>query len=1795
MASPEEDFPRGDTSKKTDGSKPAVRHVEPDNLFQTFDTEENNKKRKITKEGDRKDAKKQKSSKEVSLKLNTAKTVDILHLKDIKVGMLVLGCVKQVTDFEVVVSLPSGITGFLPVTNISESYKKMLCRQLDLDNDTEEIFSLPHLFQPGMLVRCVVSSLGTTKGGYMSIKLSINPKEVNRGLSVESLKAGMVLSGCVESIEDHGLLIDIGVSGTRTFLPKPKSCQVSAKQTAEYKVGQYVTCLLEEVKNNGRIIRVSVNPTTVAQACATAQHGWTLSSLLPGLLVNAEIEKVTKNGLVLKFLASFTGTVDFLHMESERAASYSPGDNVKACVLYVQPSTRLVALSLLTHLLKPGSLLEPVLSDRVGEVVEGCRLMSVHNSSGAILELPEKTVVFVHKNYLQEVNVSLDLNKIKTAPSHVCRIMDFSPLEQMHTASLRKTIIESPFLTYQDLKLGQFLEGTVSSVQSTGMIVKMNSHIKGLVPSLHFADVILKNPEKKYSVGSKVKCRVLTVDPASRKLLLTRKKTLLDSTLPLIRSYGEAKKGKVSHGYIVCVKDFGCIVHFYGDVKGLVPVQELGTEPMVHLQQMFYVGQVVKVKVLSCNVEKENLILSFSDVVDTEGNSTKENLQECNVETGTKVEARIVKKLPHVLEVSILPEETPALLPTSHLSDHISNCTLLWEALKEGAVVSNAVCLSSKKKTVILTKKPTVVAALEDGFAAREFSNLQVGMQLVGWVKNIMPYGVFVEFPYGLVGLAPKSAMSDMFVTSTEDIFQVGQTLLAKVTNLDEEKHRVLVSLKVSDVSTGEEDSLGRLVQGLQERRTVAKMMSSRDDLKLSELLCSLTVGQKLKVTVGAVNDDGSATFVGDELPGVTILAKKYHLTGVTVAAGVKVTVVVLHADLHALQVHVSLAPNLVGKKKSLEVGSTLSATVQYVDGDFAVVSLGEKGHLTVVHKTVHLNEVFGFESEKLAVGNTLSVTVKDPSCEELGGLPLVSRATPCECPQVSAHNRSAQAYRIGDVVTGTVKVIRPLSVLLSLPDNVSGTIHVSQVQEVVSPGSYPTSSLKKGSTVTAKVIGCRDMTAHNFLPISHPMFKSTMPELTILPSIMEGNASIHDAKEARKLNRYHFGDEVTCYVSKYNLQKKYLEVEVTSYISGTVDLLVMTLDNKKAKHPEKIYNVGQALRAKVAGHSSKRQRLSLSLTDVYSLTPGAVTLGIVQKVVAHSGLVVSLPFHRSGFVSLMDLADTYKPNPLNNFMVGTIIRCCVVGEDNSSLQLSLRPSRVKPTSAPPVKDAEVASIDDLKEGQLVRGYVTSVGQHGIFIRLSRSITGLVRYQRVTCYFVKDRSLYAEHIQLSHLCTTKVLSVNKEKGQVELSLLPQDTGKPDILPESLGLPLRLSEKEREKKRKRTLSESEQVRTLPQSQCKKKDVKSEENDSGVEVLFQEEETKQKKAEPRKKAQPARLQVPGGFSWDVSLSSLQPATAEKDEDSSDAEEASAQAQRKSKKDKQLEKQQEEKRLSQLENELMDPNLRPQNANAFERLVLSSPDSSLVWLQYMAFHLQATEIEQARAVAERALKTISFREEREKLNVWVALLNLENLYGSEESLKKVFERALQYCEPLPVYQQLADIYINSNKHREAEMLYKNMAKRFREDRAMWLSYATFLLKQGQNDAVHALLQRALKSLSNKEHVDLIAKFSQLEFQYGDVERGKSMFDRTLSNYPKRTDLWSVYIDLMIKHGTQKEVRDLFDRVIHLSVAVKRIKFFFKRYLEYEKKNGTAASVQAVKEKALQYVETKGSAVAS
>ena len=64
---------------------------------------------------------------------------------------------------------------------------------------------------------------------------------------------------------------------------------------------------------------------------------------------------------------------------------------------------------------------------------------------------------------------------------------------------------------------------------------------------------------------------------------------------------------------------------------------------------------------------------------------------------------------------------------------------------------------------------------------------------------------------------------------------------------------------------------------------------------------------------------------------------------------------------------------------------------------------------------------------------------------------------------------------------------------------------------------------------------------------------------------------------------------------------------------------------------------------------------------------------------------------------------------------------------------------------------------------------------------------------------------------------------------------------------------------------------------------------------------------------------------------------------------------------------------------------------------------------------------------------------REEREKLNMWVAYLNLENTYGQppDEAVMKLFLRALQHVDQKKLYLALLAVLENGKKVHPLSLL--------------------------------------------------------------------------------------------------------------------------------------------------------------
>lgn len=83
-------------------------------------------------------------------------------------------------------------------------------------------------------------------------------------------------------------------------------------------------------------------------------------------------------------------------------------------------------------------------------------------------------------------------------------------------------------------------------------------------------------------------------------------------------------------------------------------------------------------------------------------------------------------------------------------------------------------------------------------------------------------------------------------------------------------------------------------------------------------------------------------------------------------------------------------------------------------------------------------------------------------------------------------------------------------------------------------------------------------------------------------------------------------------------------------------------------------------------------------------------------------------------------------------------------------------------------------------------------------------------------------------------------------------------------------------------------------------------------------------------------------------------------------------------------------------------------------------------------------------------------------------------------------------------------------------------------------------------------------------------------------------TILESKLSNKLKQALFVDHLTDLQeIKLGDQQRIEALFERAVHLQLPPKKMKFLFKRYLQYEQEHGNAAAVAHVKKQALDFVQ--------
>ena len=240
---------------------------------------------------------------------------------------------------------------------------------------------------------------------------------------------------------------------------------------------------------------------------------------------------------------------------------------------------------------------------------------------------------------------------------------------------------------------------------------------------------------------------------------------------------------------------------------------------------------------------------------------------------------------------------------------------------------------------------------------------------------------------------------------------------------------------------------------------------------------------------------------------------------------------------------------------------------------------------------------------------------------------------------------------------------------------------------------------------------------------------------------------------------------------------------------------------------------------------------------------------------------------------------------------------------------------------------------------------------------------------------------------------------------------------------------------------------------------------------------------------------------------------------------------------------------------------------NAQYYERIILKDHDNSLNWIEYASYILDTLNLPSARQIFERALKIIDIAKTKEKLNIWVAYLNLENIYGDKNSFEKVFERAKEVCDKKLLYKHVIQIYNSSKKYEESLDLYKILIKDYFSDLDIWKNYIEFLFESNTLDTKEGL-NKSMQVLNKKNQLDIMCWYGQLLYKFNKYEEARNMFDNILKNFSKRKDIWFVYIDKEIKYGKNiDKVRQIFDKMFEIKFKINDLKSIMKKFLEFEK----------------------------
>lgn len=277
--------------------------------------------------------------------------------------------------------------------------------------------------------------------------------------------------------------------------------------------------------------------------------------------------------------------------------------------------------------------------------------------------------------------------------------------------------------------------------------------------------------------------KIIKFEPSKKRLnIVVSRKAIINEMKD--RFFSERKEGDVVEGIIEKIENFGAFVRIAEGISGLVPNSEVSYDYSLKAEDVFRIGQSVKLLIKEIDKKNRRIMLSLKALMPDPWENIEKKYPVGAIASGT------VKK---IMPFGFFVNLEPGIEGLVHIDEVFwGRKGKLRDIVSEGDLVKVVVKeIDKENRKMSLSYKE----AKEDPWENIE-EKYPEGNIATGTVGAILNSGVIIDLEGGISGFCPISELSWKYVEKPEDVVKIGQKIKVLIMNLDKEKRKMRLSIK---------------------------------------------------------------------------------------------------------------------------------------------------------------------------------------------------------------------------------------------------------------------------------------------------------------------------------------------------------------------------------------------------------------------------------------------------------------------------------------------------------------------------------------------------------------------------------------------------------------------------------------------------------------------------------------------------------------------------------------------------------------------------------------------------------------------------------------------------------------------------------------------------------------------------------------------------------------------------------------------------------------------------------------